>query len=187
MPPPLVQSLRLAGRRRQSAYRADASRCGGFAVSRLPTPGARTVAPLCHALVVDLRDDLAIASEQRLGRAHLGAQRQFAVGQTVGAVFLILGGAAVRFRTAGAIGAFVHLAARAEIADPRVLWRAERAGVEAVTATDADVLGMQYYPVRRRVERINGTYRLARRIGAVHAGHRHRALARLAVIDRDDS
>src|SRR5205085_12533773 len=49
------------------------SGCGGLPVRRLPTPGTRTIAALCHSLVVDLRDDLAVAGEQRLGRAHLGA------------------------------------------------------------------------------------------------------------------
>src|SRR5262245_3830481 len=42
-----------------------------LAISRLPTPGAGAVAALDHALLVDLRDDLAVASQQRLGRAHL--------------------------------------------------------------------------------------------------------------------
>ena len=43
----------------------------------------------------------------------------------------------VGLRAAGAVGALVHLAARAEIADARILRRAERAGVEAVAAADA--------------------------------------------------
>src|SRR4051794_37695744 len=59
----------------------------GLAVGGLPAPRARAVAALADALLVDLRDDLAVAGKQRLGRAHLGAQRQLAFGQTIGAVF----------------------------------------------------------------------------------------------------
>src|SRR5215813_9101220 len=99
----------------------------GFAIGRLPAPGAGAIAALDHALLVDLGDDLAVAGEQRLGRAHLGAQRQLALGQPVGAVLLVLLLGAVRLGTAGAIGALVHLAARAEVADLGILRRAERA------------------------------------------------------------
>ena len=49
-----------------------------FAIGGLPAPGAGAVTALGHALLVDLRDDLAVAGEQRLGRAHLGAERQLA-------------------------------------------------------------------------------------------------------------
>src|SRR5712691_903180 len=115
-----------------------------FAVRRLPAPRAGTVAALQHPFLVDLGDDLAVAGEQRFGRAHLGAQRQLALGEAVGAVFLVLRLRAVGLRAAGAEGALVHLAARAEVADLRILRRAERTGVEAVAAADADVLGMQH-------------------------------------------
>src|SRR5689334_24482082 len=54
------------------------------------------------------------------------------------AVLLELGLAAVGFRAAGAERALVHLAAQAEGARLRELRRAERAGVEAVAAADAD-------------------------------------------------
>src|SRR5206468_4763983 len=87
------------------------SRRDGLAIGDLPAPGAGAVAALGDALLVDLRDDLAVAGEQRLGRAHLGAQRQLAFRQPVGAVFHELGLAAVCLRTARAIGALVHLAA----------------------------------------------------------------------------
>src|SRR5262249_7516592 len=93
----------------------------------------------------------------------------------------------VRLGAAGAVGALVHLAARAEVADLRVLRRAERAGIEAVAAADADVLRVQHHRVRGGEDRAGRADRLARRVGAVHAGHRHRALARLAVIERDDA
>src|SRR3979490_3347132 len=63
-----------------------------------PTPCARTVTTLHHALLVDFDDDRAIAREQRLGRAHLGANRQLALGKTVGGVFGVFtpGGAVPR-------------------------------------------------------------------------------------------
>jgi hypothetical protein len=47
----------------------------------------RPVAALDHALLVDLGDDLAVAGEQRLGRAHLRTQRQLALQHAIGAVF----------------------------------------------------------------------------------------------------
>src|ERR1017187_3868374 len=158
-----------------------------FAVSGLPTPGAGAVAALRHALLVDLGDDIAVAGEQRLGRAHLGAQRQLAFGKTVGAVFLELFLAVVGLWTAGAEGALVHLAARAEVADLGILRRPERAGVEAIAAADAQVLGVQDHAIGGRIENIHRADRRAGRVGAVHAGHGDRALAGLAVIERDRS
>src|SRR5262245_1361132 len=155
-------------------------------IGRLPAPGAGAVATLDHALLVDLRDDLAIAGQQRLGRAHLRAQRQLAFSQAVGAVLLVLCHGAVSLRSAGAIGAFVHLAARAEVADSRILRSAERTGVEAIAAADAEVLGMQHHAVGGGVEAVHRTDRLTGRVGAMHAGHGNRALARLAVVDGDD-
>src|SRR5258707_4814479 len=152
-----------------------------------PTPCARTVAALHHALLVDFGDDRAIARQQRLGRAHLGANRQLALGETVGAVFGVFGRRRVGLRSAGAIGALVHLAAGAEIADLRILRRAERAGVEAVAAADAEVLGVQHHAVGGGVEARHRADRGAWRIGAMHARHRHRALAGLAVVDGDDA
>jgi len=46
---------------------------------------------------------------------------------------------------------------------------------------------MQHHGVRRGVEGIDRAHRLTRRVGAVHAGHRDRALARLAVVERHDA
>src|SRR5215813_15434902 len=151
---------------------ASPLRGDGLLVGGLPAPGTRAVAALDHPLLVDLRDHLAVAGEQRLGRAHLGAQRQLAVGQAVRAVALILGEGAVDLRAAGAEGALVHLAARAEVADLRILRRAERAGVEAVAAADAEILRVQHDAVRGRVEAVDRAHRRAGRVGAVHAGHR---------------
>src|SRR5262245_29895516 len=105
-----------------------------LAVCGLPAPGAGAVAALKHTLLVDLCDDLSVAGQERLCRAHLGAQRELAVGQTIGAIFHVLGLAAIDFRAARAIGALVHLAARAEVADFRILRRAEGARVEAIAA-----------------------------------------------------
>src|SRR5713226_10017296 len=93
----------------------------------------------------------------------------------------------MHFRPARAKGALIHLSARAEIAHLRILRRAEWAGVEAITATDALILGMQHDAIRGRVNALDRTNRLAGRIGAVHTGHRHRTLAWLAVIDRDNA
>src|SRR5262249_56386646 len=108
-------------------------------------------------------DDAAVARQERLGRAHFRAQRQLALGQAIGAVFHEFGLAAVGLRTARAIGAFVHLATRTEVADPRILRRAERAGVEAIAAADAEVLGVQHHGVGGRVEAVDRTHRRARR------------------------
>src|SRR5882757_11047634 len=103
-------------------------------ISGHPAPGARAVAALEDPFLVDLGDDVAIAGEQRFGRAHFGAQRQLAVAEPVRAVFFEFLDTARGFgaAAAGAIGAFVHLAARAESADLGILRRAERAGVEAI-------------------------------------------------------
>src|SRR5215472_2646225 len=161
-------------------------RADGLAIGRLPAPGSGAVASLSDALLVDFLDDLTVAGKQRLGRTHLGAQRQFPLGEAVGAVFLVLRRAAVRLRPTGAERAFVHLATRAEIADPRILRRSERARIEAISTPDADVFRMQHNAIGRRIEGIHGTDRLARCVRAVHACHRHRALAGLAVVERDD-
>src|SRR5262249_53186615 len=125
-----------------------------FPISGLPAPGARAVAALHHPLLVDLGDDLAVAGEQRLGRAHLGAQRQLALGEAVRAVFLVLDRAVIGLRPARAIGALVHLAARSEVADAWILRRPERAGVEAIAAADAQVLGVQHHRVGGGVEAV---------------------------------
>src|SRR6266849_3080821 len=121
---------------------ASSSHLDVLAISGQPSPGAGAVAALDRALPVDLGDDVAVAREQRLGRAHLGAQRQLAVQHAVGAVFLVFLDAARHFRTAaaGAERALVHLAARAEVADFRILRRSERAGIKAVPAADAQIL-----------------------------------------------
>src|SRR2546421_6585617 len=91
-----------------SAARSDRN---PLVVGGHPAPGAGTIAALDHALLVDLRDDLAVAREQRLGRAHLRAQRQLALEHAVGAVFRVFLAAAGNLRpaAAGAIGALVHL------------------------------------------------------------------------------
>src|SRR6202008_1316311 len=94
---------------------------------------------------------------------------------------------AVGLRAAGAEGALVHLAARTEVADLRILRRAERTRVEAVAAADAEVLGVQDHGVGGRIEAVHRTDRRAGRVGAVHAGHRDRPLARFAVVDGDDA
>src|SRR5260370_37617033 len=115
-----------------------------IAIGRFPAPHPRTVTALHHALLVDFSDDRAIAREQRLGRAHLGANRQLALGETVCAVFGVLRRSGVCLRPARAIGALVHLAARPEVSNLRVLRRAERTCIKAVSPTDAKVLGLNH-------------------------------------------
>src|SRR5690554_3974315 len=97
----------------------------GRAVRRLPAPGLRTTAAAHHTLAVDVRHHVAVTGEQRLGRAHLGAQRQLALGDPVRAV---LGQFGLRMRRLGAARAeraLVHLAAHAEGGLLRILRRAE--------------------------------------------------------------
>src|SRR3954468_21909929 len=114
----------------------------GLTIGGAPAPGAGAIAATHHPLAVDVGDDGAVASHQRAGRAHLGAQRQLALGKPVGAVAVVLDHGHVLFRTAGAEGAFVHLAPPAEVGRLRVLRSAEGAGVEAIAAADAQLLGM---------------------------------------------
>src|SRR5262245_15914124 len=70
---------------------------------------------------------------------------------------------------------------------PPALRRAERAGVEAIPAADAQILGMEDDAVVGGENALHRADRRAGRVGAVHAGHGNRALARLAVIDGDDA
>src|SRR5438552_17449439 len=133
-----------------SARRRLASGFGCLAVGCLPTPGSRAVAALGHPLLVDLGNDLAIAGKQRFGRAHFGAERQLALGEAVRAILLVLFLAAVGLGAAGAVSAFIHLAARAEIPDLGILRGTERTGVEAIAAADAQVLGVKHDAVGRR-------------------------------------
>src|SRR5712671_7670930 len=76
-------------------------RLDGLAVGRHPAPGARPVAARGDALLVDVGHLVAVAGKQGLGRAHLGAQWQFALGETIGAVFLVLLLRAVQLGAAG--------------------------------------------------------------------------------------
>src|SRR5262249_8237990 len=131
------------GWRRTRRRRARSGR-NRFTIGRLPAPSARAIAASRYALLVDLRDHFAVTGKERLGRTHLGAKRQLAFGKAVGAVLLVLRLAAVRLRTTGAVRALVHFAARTEIADFRILGRAERAGIEAVAAADAQVFAVQH-------------------------------------------
>src|SRR5580704_6471445 len=168
---------------------ARGSHLDALVIGGRPAPGAGAVTTRQYPLLVDLGDDLAVPGEQRFGRAHFRAQRQLSFEQPVGAVFLVFRAAAGDFRaaTAGAKGAFVHLAARAEIADARILGRSKWAGVEAIAAADAQILGMEHDAVVARENTVHRTDRRAGRVSAVHAGHGHRALAGLAVVDGDDA
>src|SRR5260221_2593342 len=88
---------------------------------------------------------------------------------------------------AGAEGAFVHLAAAAEIARLGELRGAERAGVEAIAAADADVLRVKDDALGGLGEGIDRADRHARRVGAMHARGGDRALARPAAAERADT
>src|SRR5258708_6894741 len=169
------------------------ARCAGsdgdvLLISRQPAPGAGAIAALRHPLLVDLGDDRAVAGEERFGGAHLGAERQLALAETVRAIFGVFRGAARGFRpaAAGAVGAFVHLATGAEIADPRILRRPEGTGIEAVAAADAQILVVEDDPVFRREDAFGRADRRAGGVGAMHAGHGDRTFAGLAVVDGDD-
>src|SRR3546814_9334872 len=140
-----------------------------------------------HTLAVDVGHLVAVAAEQRLGRAHLRAERQLALGQAVAAVLLELGVRVAFLGTASTEGALVHLAAAAEVARLRILRCAKRAGIEAVAAADAEVLGTQHTAIGGLVEAVHWADRHAGRVRAVHAGDRDGALAGLAVVDGDDA
>src|SRR5439155_17223311 len=106
-----------------------------------------------------------------------------AFGEAIAPVLGELLGRAVGLRAAGAERALVHLAAHAERAGLRELRRAEGARVEAVAAADAQVLVVQHHAFLRLVEAVRGAHRHARRVGAMHARDRDRALAGHAVVD----
>ena len=55
-------------------------------VRRVPSPRVRPAAALVDALDVDLGNDVAVPAQQSLGGAHLGAERQFALGDPVAPV-----------------------------------------------------------------------------------------------------
>src|SRR5260370_13583148 len=150
---------------------------------------ARAGAELDHALLVYLGDDFAVPRKQRLGRAHLRAERQLALEHTVGAVFTVFLAAPGTFipTAASTIGALVHLAARAEIAKLRILRRAERTCVEAVAAADAQILRMEYDAVIGRENAGHRADRPAGSVGAVHPAHGDQPLPWLAAIDVDDA
>src|SRR5438309_6354226 len=175
------------GRGRREAREAPCS-SGLFgtrsAVCRGPAVELHAAAARRGARAHDVGEYIAVAGEERLGRAHLGAERQLAFGQPVAAVLLELGLAHVLLRTAGAEGALVHLAAHAEGAGLRELRRAEGAGVKAVAAADAHVLVVQHHAFGRLIDAAHGAYGDARRVGAVHAGDRDRFLARHALVQR---
>src|SRR5690606_28372052 len=62
----------------RAARPAVSSDVDRFSIGGLPAPGARAIAALHHPLLVDRRDDLAVAGQKRFGRAHFGAERQLA-------------------------------------------------------------------------------------------------------------
>src|SRR5690625_4932783 len=111
-------------------------------ISGCPAPGAAAKAALDDSFAVDLADHIPLTGKERPRRADLGAKRQLALGDPVGAVEAKLLFRAMGFRPAGAIGAFIHDAPRPELGRARILGRPERAGIEAITAADTVVLFM---------------------------------------------
>src|SRR5258708_8519739 len=92
------------------------------------------------ALLEDLRDDLAVARQQRLGRAHLGAERQLARREAVRTVLLVFGGGAIRLRAAGAEGALVHLPPVTHLPALAIFPRPDRTRLAPVSSADAELL-----------------------------------------------
>src|ERR1700730_2594514 len=185
----ILPPYRLIRRDASAASFAQRSHFDPLAIGRRPAPRARAVAALDLALLVYLGDDLTVTRKQRLGRAHLRTQWQLALEHAVGAVFTVFLAAAGNFIPAAAstIGALVHLAARAEVADLGILRSTERACVKAVAAADAQILRMEYDAVFGRENTAHRADCRTGSVGTVHAGHGDRALAWLAVIDGDDS
>src|SRR5512135_101356 len=140
-------------------------------VGRVPPPRVRPAASLHDTLEVDFGNDIAVSAEKGLGRAHLGAERQFALGNPVASVLLVLFLGPVRQRPSCAEGTFVHFAARAERALFGKLRRTEGARIKAVAAPDAEILVMQDDAVRGRVETVDRTDGRTRRVRAVHTGN----------------
>src|SRR5690606_37716947 len=147
-----------------------------------PTPGARSVTAPERTFTVDLGNHVTVAGQQRAGGAHLRAERQLALGDAVAAVLLVFDRRVVGLRAACTVGALIHFSARAEVRRLRILRCAERAGVEAVAAPDADVLVVEDDADLGLVDALDRADCDARRIRAVHAGDRDRLLAGLAVV-----
>src|ERR1700730_2045310 len=187
--PRLVAGLSVRPYTRVGLVRARHSRVDSFTIGGHPPPSAGAVATCAHTFLVDLSDDLAVPGKQRFGRAHLRAQRQLALQQAVCAILLVFLDASGNFWSAAAcaIGALVHLAARSEVADHGILRCAERAGVEAIAAADAQILGVEDDTLICRENAAHGTHGRTRRVGAVHACHGNRALAGLSVVEGDNA
>src|ERR1700761_7431016 len=96
----LVRRLRLPLRKRRSKFVGSA--LDVLVIGRFPAPGAGAIAARVNPLFVDLRDDVAVASQQGFGRAHLGAHGQLPFAEAVRAVLFVFLGAARRFRPAAA-------------------------------------------------------------------------------------
>src|SRR5262249_9457099 len=150
----------------------------GRTVSGRPAPSLTTLAATGHAIAKNVGEHIGVASEQRLGRAHFGAHRELALRKAIASVLLELLLRHVGLGTARAKGALVHLAAHAERAGLRKLWSAEGTRVEAVAAADAQILVVKDDARLVLVDAVDRAHRHARRIRAMHASDRYRALAR---------
>jgi hypothetical protein len=126
---------------------------------------------------------VAVAGQQRLGGAHGGAERHLAFGNPVLAVELLLFGAVIFFRPAGAEGTLIHRPAGPEHLAGGELRRPEGTRHKAVTAADAGLLADQHDAVLPLIEGIHRADRDAGRIRAMHTGGGKRFFPRLALIN----
>ena len=152
-------------------------------VSRTPAPSAGSEPAGDNALTEDVRNHVAIAGQQRLGRTHFCTNWQLALGQAVPPVLLEFGLAHVIFWATGTEGTFVHLAPRTIVTGLRILRRAKRTRIEAVTTPDTQVLGVQNHTLVSLVETVDRADSHAGCVRAMHTGYRDRTFARLTVLD----
>src|SRR5204863_741929 len=100
-----------------------------------------------------------VAAQQCLSRTHFGARGQFAFRKPVAAVLLVLCFRVIGLWSSRAECTFIHLAAQSKRAVLRELRRAERARVETVSATDAQIFIVQDNAFSRFVKAVDRTYR----------------------------
>src|SRR6266705_3021901 len=72
---------------------------------RCPAPDFRAFAALEHSLAINVGDHVSVPAQERLGRAHLGAGREFALREPVRPILREFFLRKVFFRTPGAEGA----------------------------------------------------------------------------------
>jgi len=156
-------------------------------VSCTPTPSTRTEPTGYDPLAVDVGNHVAITAEKCFCGAHFSTKRKFTFSQTVTPVLLVFFCGVVFLRSTSAEGTLVHLASGSEVTCLRVLWRTEWARVEAISATNAEVLRVENHPLLCLVDAVNRAHCNAGCVGTVHTRNRDRAFARLTVVNRNDA